>query len=98
VERDDLDPVKLVRLAWMLVSLLDESRAALLDPSARARLAGMVQRALAEVGSALPVDLLEELVTLIPLPPERPPSQADLLMVQAQLVGWLRGLMAPAGT
>ena len=94
---DDLDPVKLVRLSWMLVALLDETRVAGLDAHARARLASTVQRALAELGSALPDDLMEELAALVPLPVDRPPTQTDLLIVEGQLVGWLRGLLAPAG-
>jgi hypothetical protein len=96
VEPVEPDPVKLVRLAWMLVALLDETRIATLDVSARARLAGTVQRSLAELGSALPDVLVDELAVLIPLPRDRPPSQADLLILEAQLVGWLRGLLAPA--
>ena len=98
MERDDLDPVKLVRLAWMLVELLGETCATTLDTDARTRLAGAVQRGLAEVGSALPDDLVEELGQLIPLPRERPPAQGDLLILEAQLVGWLRGLLAPSGS
>ena len=95
MERDDIDPVKLVRLAWMLVDLLEETCATTLDADARTRLAGAVQRALAEVGSAVPNDLVEELGHQLRLPRGRPPTQADLLILEAQLVGWLRGLLAP---
>jgi hypothetical protein len=91
----ELDPVKLVRLAWMLVALLDETRAATLDDHARYRLAGAVHTSLVEVGSALPDDLLGELAALVALPEGRPPTQADLRLTEAQLVGWLRGLLAP---
>lgn len=98
MERDDVDPVKLIRLAWMLVALLDETRLADLDEGARARLAGTVQRSLAELGSALPDELMEELAALMPLPRDRPPSRTDLLLLEAQLVGWLRGVLRPVGS
>jgi len=94
VEHVEPDPVKLVRLAWMLVALLDETRMASLDEPARARVAVTVQRSLVELGSALSDDLLAELGRLLPLPADRAPNQSELLSVEAQLVGWLRGLLA----
>ena len=45
-----------------------------------------------------PEDLVEELGQLIALPHERPPTKGDLLILEAQLVRWLRGLLAPSGT
>jgi hypothetical protein len=95
VAHGGIDPVKLVRLAWMLVALLDETRAATLDEQARSRVAGAVHSSLIEVGSALPDDLLAELAALVALPEGHPPTQGDLRVAEAQLVGWLRGLLAP---
>lgn len=89
------DPVKLVRLAWMLVALLDETRAATLDEHGRSRLARAVHSSLVEVGSALPDDLVAELGALVVLPEGEPPTQDDLRVAEAQLVGWLRGLLRP---
>ena len=92
-----IETVKLVRLAWMLVALLDETRAAALDEQARCRVADAVHSSLVEVGSALPDDLLTELAGLLVLPDGRPPTQGDLRLAEAQLVGWLRGLLVEGG-
>ena len=92
---EQLDRVKLARLAWMFVALLDETRLATLDEQACARLASMVQRSLVELGSALPDELIQELGSLLPRDDRRTPGQTDLLLLEAQVVGWLRGMLRP---
>jgi hypothetical protein len=72
--------------------LLDEVKAAPLDDASRARLVAIYQRSVDELADALSPDLQEELRNLA-LPFENnSPSDAELRIAQAQLVGWLEGL------
>jgi hypothetical protein len=91
-----VNPEKLVRLTWMLGELFEELRGVPLDDPARARLHHLLGRALVELGSSLPDDLLEELATLMVAVDDTDPSTAELRTVQAQLLGWLEGLLATA--
>ena len=87
-------PAKVMRVGTMMKQLLDEVRQASLDESSRDRLREIYATSIEELGSALSPDLSEELDRLIlPFPEEHPPSQAELQVAKAQLVGWLEGLI-----
>jgi hypothetical protein len=85
------EPAKLLRIASMVRELLDETRQASLDEAGRARLAEVYHRAVGELSQVLSPDLQEELVDLAP-PLEGVPSESEIRVAQAQLVGWLEGL------
>ncbi|MEV7973704.1 bacterial proteasome activator family protein [Cellulomonas sp. NPDC089187] len=97
---DDQDPVvqidqpaKVMRIGTMIKQLLDEVRSAPLDEAARARLAEVHERSLTELEDGLSPDLVEELHRItLPFGDEQTPSDAELRIAQAQLVGWLEGL------
>ena len=87
-------PAKVMRVGTMMKQLLDEVRQASLDESSRDRLREIYATSIDELGSALSPDLREELDRLIlPFPDDHPPSQAELQVAKAQLVGWLEGLI-----
>jgi hypothetical protein len=85
-------PTKLIRIAAMVRALLDEARRAPLDDAGRRSLKEIHERSIRELDEILSPDLQQELnqVTL-PFSSETP-SDAELRIAQAQLVGWLEGL------
>lgn len=85
-------PTKLIRIAAMVRALLDEARRAPLDDAGRRSLKEIHERSIHELQEILSPDLRQELsdVTL-PFSSETP-SDAELRIAQAQLVGWLEGL------
>ncbi|MEY4361521.1 MAG: hypothetical protein RL391_827 [Actinomycetota bacterium] len=86
------EPGKVMRIGSMVKQLLEEVRTANLDPQSRERLAEIYERSIVELSDALSPDLQEEL-RMLALPfGEEPPSDAELRIAQAQLVGWLEGL------
>jgi hypothetical protein len=85
------EPAKLLRIASMVRELLDETRQASLDDAGRRRLAEVYHRAVGELTEVLSPDLQEELGGLAP-PLEGIPSESEIRVAQAQLVGWLEGL------
>jgi Bacterial proteasome activator len=85
------EPAKLLRIASMVRELLDETRQASLDEAGRKRLAEIYQRAVGELAEVLSADLKEELAGLAP-PLEGVPTESEIRVAQAQLVGWLEGL------
>jgi hypothetical protein len=85
------EPAKLLRIASMVRELLDETRQASLDEAGRSRLADVYKRAVTELRDVLSSDLQEELVGLAP-PLEGVPTESEIRVAQAQLVGWLEGL------
>jgi hypothetical protein len=86
-------PAKVMRIGSMVKQLLDEVRSAPLDDSSRERLAMIYQTSVDELAKALSPDLQDELRRLAPpFEPNTPPSDAELRVAQAQLVGWLEGL------
>ncbi len=85
------EPAKLLRIASMVRELLEETRHASLDESGRKRLADVYQRSMEELGESVSGDLREELVALAP-PMGTTPSESEIRIAQAQLVGWLEGL------
>ena len=85
------EPAKLLRIASMVRELLDETRQASLDEPGRARLREIYDRSVGELREVLSPDLQEELAQLAP-PMEAVPSESEIRVAQAQLVGWLEGL------
>ena len=87
------EPAKVMRIGSMIKQLLEEVRAANLDEASRERLAEVYERSVVELSSALSPDLQEELRTLsLPFDHDEVPSEAELRVAKAQLVGWLEGL------
>jgi proteasome activator-like protein len=84
-------PAKLLRIASMVRELLEETRQASLDEPGRIRLREIYQRSVEELREVLSPDLQEELAMLAP-PMEGVPTEAEIRVAQAQLVGWLEGL------
>jgi hypothetical protein len=84
-------PAKLLRIASMARHLLEEARHAPLDERGRERLREIYDASLSELKEALSEDLQEELDALMPRL-EESPTDAELRVAQAQLVGWLEGL------
>lgn len=84
-------PAKLLRIASMIRELLEEARHSSLDESGRKRLQGIYDRALVELKGVLSEDLRRELDALS-IPFDDTPSESEIRVAQAQLVGWLEGL------
>lgn len=85
-------PTKLIRIASMTRAMLEEVRHAPLDEQGKARLAAVHSRSLDELREMLPADLLDEFnEIMVPLHHEKP-SEPELRIAQAQLIGWLEGL------
>jgi Protein of unknown function (DUF2587) len=86
-------PAKVMRIGSMVKSLLDEVRQAPLDEAGRARLREIYDQSVRELVTTLSPDLAAELESVaIPFDKDRVPSEAELRVAQAQLVGWLEGL------
>ncbi|MCT2585874.1 bacterial proteasome activator family protein [Actinophytocola gossypii] len=86
-------PAKVMRIGTMIKQLLEEVRAAPLDDASRNRLREIHKRSIAELEDGLAPELREELERLsLPFTEEGAPSDAELRIAQAQLVGWLEGL------
>jgi hypothetical protein len=87
------EPAKVMRIGSMVKQLLDEVRAAPLDEASRSRLREIHRRSISELEEGLAPDLRDELERLsLPFTEEETPSEAELRIAQAQLVGWLEGL------
>ncbi|QDO86911.1 bacterial proteasome activator family protein [Ornithinimicrobium ciconiae] len=85
-------PAKVMRLGTMIKQLLEEVKSAPLDDAGRSRLAEIHRRSLSELEQGLAPELVEELERItLPLADDSP-SEAELRIAQAQLVGWLEGL------
>ena len=85
-------PGKVMRVGSMVKQLLDEVRQAPLDEKGRARLREIYEQSVRELSTGLSPDLAAELDRMaIPFDSETP-SEAELRIAQAQLVGWLEGL------
>ena len=85
-------PSKLIRIATMVKSMLEEVRQASLDEAGRQRLRQIHERSLAELSEVLSEDLREELGGVMLPFEDHTPSESELRIAQAQLVGWLEGL------
>ena len=87
-------PAKVMRVGTMMRQLLEEVRAASLDEASRGRLREIFETSVDELGSALSEELSSELDRLIlPFGEGDAPSSDELRIAQAQLVGWLEGLI-----
>ncbi|HYH77899.1 MAG TPA: bacterial proteasome activator family protein [Arthrobacter sp.] len=87
------EPAKVMRIGTMIRQLLEEVKAAPLDDAARGRLAEIHERSIKELEDGLAPELVEELERIsLPFPDDAAPSDAELRIAQAQLVGWLEGL------
>jgi Protein of unknown function (DUF2587) len=85
-------PTKLIRIASMVRTMLDEVRRAPLDDAGRRRLREIHERSLHELEGVLSPDLRQELSEVVlPLTSDTP-TESELRLAQAQLVGWLEGL------
>jgi hypothetical protein len=86
-------PAKVMRIGSMIKQLLDEVRQAPLDDASRSRLREIYETSVRELGEGLSPDLRDELARLaLPFLEESAPSDAELRIAHAQLVGWLEGL------
>ena len=84
-------PAKLLRIAAMIRELLEEVRKSSPDEAGRKRLRTIYGKALGALKDGLSEDLQKELETLT-IPLEGTPSESEIRLAQAQLVGWLEGL------
>ena len=100
-ENDDLSeltdlveqPAKVMRIGSMIRQLLEEVKSAPLDDASRNRLKEIHRASIKELESGLAPELVEELERLsLPFTEDATPSDAELRIAQAQLVGWLEGL------
>ncbi|MEA2011397.1 MAG: proteasome activator [Actinomycetota bacterium] len=86
------EPSKLIRIASMTRAMLEEVRASGMDDLGRQRLLAVYHRSIDELRDVLSDDLKEELDSIfVPLESETP-TEAEIRVAQAQLVGWLEGL------
>jgi hypothetical protein len=86
-------PAKVMRIGTMIKQLLEEVRAAPLDEASRNRLRDIHATSIRELEDGLAPELREELDRLtLPFSEDTAPSDAELRIAQAQLVGWLEGL------
>ncbi len=87
------EPAKVMRIGTMIKQLLDEVRQAPLDEKSRSRLREIYETSVHELADGLSQDLREELDRLAsPFDDGDVPSESELRIAQAQLVGWLEGL------
>ena len=94
VEETIEHPAKVMRVGTMMKQLLEEVRAASLDEASRDRLKAIYETSVDELGSALSEDLRDELDRLaLSFGEGEAPSADELRIAQAQLVGWLEGLV-----
>ena len=86
-------PAKVMRIGSMIKQLLEEVRAAPLDEAGRQRLKEIHRRSISELETGLAPELREELERIsLPFEEDVTPSEPELRIAQAQLVGWLEGL------
>ena len=86
-------PAKVMRIGSMIRQLLEEVRAAPLDEKSRARLKEIHKSSIKELEDGLAPELIEELERIaLPFEEGHAPTDAELRIAQAQLVGWLEGL------
>ncbi len=89
------EPAKVMRIGTMIKQLLEEVRAAPLDDASRTRVREIHQTSIRELEKALAPELQDELERLVrPFTDDSTPSDAELRIAQAQLVGWLEGLFS----
>ncbi len=93
IEQMVSQPDKVMRIGTMIKQLLEEVRAAPLDDKSRSRLRDIHESSIRELADGLSPELRDELARIsLPLTEGEVPSDAELRIAQAQLVGWLEGL------
>jgi hypothetical protein len=85
-------PTKLIRIASMVRNMLEEVRRAPLDDAGRRRLREIHEKSLEELESVLSPELQQELADVVLPFSSDEPTEGELRLAQAQLVGWLEGL------
>lgn len=86
-------PAKVMRIGSMVKQLLDEVKSAPVDEAARIRLGEIHRQSIKELEEGLAPELVEELERLsLPFAEDAAPTEAEIRIAQAQLVGWLEGL------
>lgn len=85
-------PAKVMRIGTMIRHLLEEVRSSALDEKGRTRLAGVLHTSITELKDGLAPELDAELDRLVAPFDSTSPSDSELRIAQAQLVGWLEGL------
>ncbi len=86
-------PAKVMRIGSMIKQLLEEVRGSALDEASRARLKEIHERSIKELEEGLAPELIAELERIsLPFAEGTVPSEGELRVAQAQLVGWLEGL------
>ncbi|GIJ22070.1 bacterial proteasome activator family protein [Micromonospora lutea] len=86
-------PAKVMRIGSMIKQLLEEVKAAPLDDASRHRMREIHQRSIVELKEGLAPELREELERIsLPFSEDQAPSEGELRIAHAQLVGWLEGL------
>jgi hypothetical protein len=86
------EPAKVMRIGSMIRMLLEEVKAAPVDEAGRSRLASVLKTSISELKEGLAPELGDELDRLIDPFSDQTPSESELRIAQAQLVGWLEGL------
>lgn len=87
-------PSKVIRVGAMMRQLLEQVREIDLDEPSRERMRDIYEQSITELGSALSPELHDELLRLsLPFSDVDTPSEAELSVAKAQLVGWLEGLI-----
>ena len=87
-------PAKVMRVGAMMRQLLEQVRDIDLDEPSRERMRDIYEQSITELGSALSPELHDELLRLsLPFSDLEAPSEAELAVAKAQLVGWLEGLV-----
>jgi hypothetical protein len=86
------EPAKVLRIGSMVKTLLDEVRQAPLDEKSRARLREIYEQSIHDLSEGLSPDLVAELDRMALPFDDAAPSEGELRIAQAQLVGWLEGL------
>jgi hypothetical protein len=86
------EPAKVLRIGSMVKTLLDEVRQAPLDEKSRTRLREIYEQSIRDLSEGLSPDLVAELDRMALPFDDTAPSEAELRIAQAQLVGWLEGL------
>jgi hypothetical protein len=86
------EPAKVMRIGSMVKTLLDEVRQAPLDEKSRTRLREIYEQSIRDLSDGLSPDLVAELDRMALPFDEAAPSESELRIAQAQLVGWLEGL------
>ena len=85
-------PTKIIRIASMTRAMLEELRQAPVDPAGRQRLLEIHDRSIEELKEVMSADLQEEFDEIFQPLSSETPSESELRIAQAQLVGWLEGL------